>query len=93
MKQKSKKGSNRHQKRSLMKTNIIRAKFSDICLDYEFESKPVGTGGFGSVYKAVHRQTNQIRAIKHIQLKQNLATTDASCKSIKSVLIKSQHSD
>lgn len=66
------------RKRSLLKMNVIRAKFSDITLDYQFESKPVGTGGFGSVYRAIHRQTDQVRAIKHIQLKQNLAESETS---------------
>jgi hypothetical protein len=72
---KSKRG-NSNKKTSIKKINIIRAKFSDITEDYFFESKPIGTGGFGSVYKARHQETGQIRAIKHIELKQNLATVN-----------------
>ena len=68
----------RKRTKSLRKLNIVRAKFSDITVDYAFESKPIGSGGFGSVYKAKHRETGQIRAIKHIQLKENLATVDSS---------------
>lgn len=80
MKNQNKESPNTKRKRSIMKTNIVRAKFTDICKDYLFESKPIGTGGFGSVYKAIHRQTNQIRAIKHIELKQNLTELDTSGK-------------
>jgi hypothetical protein len=62
------------RRRSLRKLNIIRAKFTDITEDYLFESKPIGSGGFGSVYRAQHQETGQIRAIKHIELKENLST-------------------
>lgn len=67
-------------RKSLKKNNIIRAKFSDITQDYRFQSKPIGSGGFGSVYKAQHRETGQIRAIKHLKLKENLATVNSSSK-------------
>ena len=69
-----------HRNKSLKKNNIIRGKFTDITKDYIFKSNPIGTGGFGSVYKAKHRETGQIRAIKHIRLKENLATVDRSSK-------------
>lgn len=68
------------KRKSLKKINIVRAKFTDITNDYAFETKPIGTGGFGSVYRGKHRETGQIRAIKHIQLKENLATVDSSSK-------------
>ena len=64
------------KRRSLRKLNIIRAKFTDITEDYLFGSKPIGSGGFGSVYRAIHQETQQVRAIKHIELSENLATVD-----------------
>ena len=66
------------RRKSLRKLNIIRAKFTDITEDYLFESKPIGSGGFGSVYRAQHQETGQIRAIKHIELKENLAIVETS---------------
>ena len=68
------------RRRSLRKLNIIRAKFSDITEDYIFETKPIGSGGFGSVYRAKHQETGQIRAIKHIELKENLSTVNSTRK-------------
>ena len=68
------------KKTSLKKLNIIRAKFTDITKDYIFESKPIGSGGFGSVYRARHQETGQIRAIKHLELGQNLATVNRESK-------------
>jgi hypothetical protein len=70
--------SGRGNRTSIQKTNIIRAKFNDITEDYIFEEKPIGSGGFGSVYRTRHKQTGQTRAIKHIELKENLATVDRS---------------
>ena len=31
---------------------------------YSVESKPIGEGGFGVVYKCVHKETGQVRALK-----------------------------
>jgi hypothetical protein len=69
-----------HRTKSLRKNNIVRGKFTDITKDYIFKNTPIGSGGFGSVYKAKHKETGQIRAIKHIKLKENLATVDRSSK-------------
>jgi hypothetical protein len=68
------------ERKSIQKINIVRAKFTDITLDYKFKSKPIGSGGFGSVYKAQHRETGQIRAIKHLILKENLAKVSSNGK-------------
>lgn len=76
-------GETRERKTSqnIQKNNIVRAKFTDICEDYKFESIPVGSGGFGNVYKGTHKATKQVRAIKHIKFQENLSTVDRSSKS------------
>jgi hypothetical protein len=74
MKSSKAKNNTKQKRKSLRKMNIIRAKFSDITEDYFFEEKPIGSGGFGSVYRAKHQETGQIRAIKHIELKKSLVT-------------------
>lgn len=71
---------NRKKSSSIKKTNIVRAKFTDICDDYQFESIPVGSGGFGNVYKGIHKATGLTRAIKHIKFGENLVTVDRSSK-------------
>lgn len=61
----------------ISKANIVHAKFDDITNDYIFEKKPIGRGGFGEVYRSKHNVTGEIRAIKHIKLKENLKTADS----------------
>lgn len=63
--------------KELQKSNIIHAKFDDITANYIFETKPIGKGGFGEVYKCRHIETQEMRAIKHIKLKSNLKTIDS----------------
>ena len=60
----------------LTRRNIIQAKFNNINDDYIFEFKPIGSGGFGSVYLAKHIHTEETRAIKHIKLQKNLKKTN-----------------
>lgn len=56
----------------LSKKNIVQAKFTDITDDYIFNTRPIGTGGYGKVYKAVDKKTGFIRAIKMIKTHINL---------------------
>lgn len=70
----------RRKSQHINKTNIVRAKFTDICEDYLFEQIPVGSGGFGNVYKGIHKATKQVRAIKHIKFQENLSTVDRTSK-------------
>lgn len=58
----------------LTKKNIVQAKFTDITEDYFFEGKPIGKGGYGTVYRAIHKSTGYMRAIKLVKTPVNLKT-------------------
>lgn len=62
----------KQQKKLLTKKNIVQAKFGDITDDYFFCEKPIGSGGYGTVYRAIHKQTGIQRAIKLIKSPVNL---------------------
>lgn len=59
-------------KKNLSKKNIVQAKFGDITEDYRFDAKPIGSGGYGTVYRAIHKKTGIQRAIKLIKSPINL---------------------
>jgi hypothetical protein len=58
----------------LTKKNVVQAKYNDITEDYIFEGKPIGKGGYGTVYRAIHRRTGFMRAIKMVTTPVNLKT-------------------
>lgn len=59
-------------------------KAKDITDIYEFQDK-IGEGNFGKVYKAVHRETGQVRAIKLIY-KKRLDSTNIVITEIQSLM-------
>jgi serine/threonine protein kinase len=59
----------------VQKKNIVLAKFNEITNDYDFKQK-LGSGNYGKVYQARHRDTNQMRAVKHIHLETNLKNSE-----------------
>lgn len=60
---------------------MVRAKFGDITQDYVFQEKPIGSGGYGKVYRALHIETGFVRAVKMIKTPVNLKTvsSDGGC--------------
>ncbi|CAI2385020.1 unnamed protein product [Moneuplotes crassus] len=62
----------------IKKQYFISYKKEDIHKDFEFDSEPLGEGTYGIVYKAVDRLTQEVRAIKKIDVS-NLTGETSKC--------------
>lgn len=47
---------------------MIQIKKYRVSEDYELKQPPIGKGTFGSVYKAINRQSKVFRAVKRIAI-------------------------
>lgn len=54
---------------TVSKSAFIKDEYSNIYSNYDVTKKRIGKGGFGTVFKATHKQTGEIRAIKRIRIK------------------------
>jgi hypothetical protein len=66
-----------NKRKHFNKENVVLAKFTDITNDYIFQQKPLGSGGYGTVYRALHIESGYQRAIKLIKTPVNLKTVSS----------------
>ena len=59
----------------LKKEYFISHKTSNIRDEYDIESKPIGQGSFGTVFKATEKKTGIVRAIKQV-MQENIVNYD-----------------
>lgn len=76
-----------NRRKHFNKENVVLAKFTDITKDYIFQQKPLGSGGYGTVYQAMHIESGYHRAIKVIKTPVNLKTVPSDGKGLKFFLL------